>query len=68
MTAPRPIIKVKKLAVSQFLEIPTPRPKLLEYSSHSFAYEIIQPIKANYAICQGLCLLRCPTLSVQCVL
>ena len=67
MTAPRPIIKVKKLAVSQLLEIPSPCPKLLEYSSHSLAYEVIQPIKANYAICQGLCLLRWPTLSVQCV-
>ena len=28
MTVPRPTIKVKKQAVAQFLEIPTPSPKL----------------------------------------
>ena len=33
--------------VPQFLEIPTPFSKI-EYSSHSLAYEITQPIKSNH--------------------
>ena len=45
MTVPRPSIKVKKQAVAQFLEIPTPSPKQLEYSSHSLTYEITHPYK-----------------------
>ena len=43
MTVPKPNIKVKKWAVAQFLEIPTPSPKELEYSSHSLVYEITHP-------------------------
>ena len=40
--------------VPQFLEIPTPFSKI-EYSSHSLAYEITQPIKSNHPHSQGRC-------------
>ena len=44
-TVPRSTIKVKKWAVAQFIEIPTPSPKRLEFSSHSLAHEITHPYK-----------------------
>ena len=45
MTVPRPTVKVKKWEVAQFLEISTPSPKELEYSSHSLACEITHSYK-----------------------
>ena len=40
MTVPRLTTKG-----AQFLEMPTPFPKWLQYSSHSLAYEITHPYK-----------------------
>ena len=45
MTVPRSTIKVKKWAVTQFLEISTLSPKYVKYCSHSLAYEITHPYK-----------------------
>ena len=45
----------------QFLEIPTPCPKQLEYPSHPVAYEITQPYKTYVPRCCS-CFPRWPTL------
>ena len=50
MTVPRSTIKVKKWAVTQFLEIPILSPKYVKYCSHSLAYEITHPCK-NWQPC-----------------
>ena len=67
MTVLRQTIKVKKWAVAQFLEIPTPSPKWLEFSSHSLAHEIIHPYKiTDKPLRSGhFHLLRWPTLPVE---
>ena len=43
MAVPMATTKVKEWA--QFLEISTPSPKYLEYSSHPLAYEMTHPYK-----------------------
>ena len=54
--------RLKKWAVAQFLEIPAPSPKQLEYS-YSLAYEITHPYKNDILIPWGHShLLRRPTL------
>ena len=55
--------KIRKSAVTQFLEISPSSWKCLEKSSYSLAYEITQPVKANSTASRGCTgLLQCPTL------
>ena len=45
MTVPRLTKKGQKVGSAQFLETPTPSPKLLKFSSHSLTYEITHSYK-----------------------